>query len=240
MKMILVLLLAFLLAGFSATAQNTIQPGDPTIRYDWIKPSHDFYRNTVTDSAGNPRYDFVMEDFTIVDSVKKQIVFARYRQVPPGSFSTDTSFTDLTLKPLSMHEFFFQREVSFEMSFSDELASVRTIRKGVATEKTYPMKRGYFENNMIEYIFGWLELKKGVTYTLDNFNKDAPSPSEPYAVEYAFDDAWILGAGRRIDCRVIRFVHGSTTGYVWVDKASHQVLKAEGTFKGGMYVMTRV
>jgi hypothetical protein len=181
-----------------------------------------------------------MEDFTIVDSVKKQIVFARYRQVPPGSFSTDTSFTDLTLKPLSMHEFFFQREVSFEMSFSDELASVRTIRKGVATEKTYPMKRGYFENNMIEYIFGWLELKKGVTYTLDNFNKDAPSPSEPYAVEYAFDDAWILGAGRRIDCRVIRFVHGSTTGYVWVDKASHQVQKAEGTFKGGMYVMTRV
>ena len=90
MKMILPLLLA----GFSAAAQNTIQPGDPTIRYDWIKPAHDFYRNTVTDSAGNIRYDFVMEDFTIIDSVRKQIIFARYRQVPPGSFSTDTSFTD--------------------------------------------------------------------------------------------------------------------------------------------------
>ena len=236
MKMILPLLLA----GFSAAAQNTIQPGDPTIRYDWIKPAHDFYRNTVIDSAGNIRYDFVMEDFTIIDSVRKQIVFARYRQVPPGSFSTDTSFTDLTLKPISMHEFFFQREVSFGMSFGDELASVTTTRKGVVSVKTYPMKRGYFENNMIEYIFGWLELKKGVTYALDNFNKDAPSPSEPYTVEYAFDDAWILGAGHKIDCRVIRFVHGSTTGYVWVDIASHQVLKEEANFKGGTYVMTKV
>ena len=236
MKMILPLLLV----GFSAAAQNSIQPGDPTIRYDWIKPAHDFYRNTVTDSAGNIRYDFVMEDFTIIDSVKRQIVFARYRQVPPGSFSTDTSFTDLTLRPLSMHELFFQREVNFEMAFSDELASVRTIRKGVASVKTYPMKRGYFENNMIEYVFGWLELKKGVMYTLDNFNKDAPSPSEPYAVEYAFDDTWILGAGRRIDCRVIRFLHGSTAGHVWIDKATHQVLKEEGSFKGGMYVMTKI
>lgn len=102
-----------------------------------------------------------MEDFTTIDSARKQIVFARYRQVPPGSFSTDTSFTDLTLKPLTMHELFFQREISFDMSFGDELASVRTIRKGVASVKTYPMKRGYFENNMIEYVFGLLELKKG-------------------------------------------------------------------------------
>jgi hypothetical protein len=241
MKMILPLLLA----GFSAAAQNTnqqhiIQPGDPTIRYDWIKPAHDFYRNTVTDSAGNTRYDFVMEDFTIIDSVKKQIVFARYRQVPRGSFSTDTSVTDLFLKPVSMHELHFQRDVSFEMSFGDELASVRTIRKGVASVKTYPMKRGYFEDNMIEYIFGWLELKKGVTYSLDDFNKDTPSPSNAYTLEYAFDDPWILGAGSKIDCRVIRFVHGSNTGYIWVDKASHQVLKEEGSFDGLMYVMTKV
>jgi hypothetical protein len=232
--------LLLLLAGFSATAQNTVQPGDPTIRYDWIKPSHDFYRNTVTDSAGNILYDFVMENFTTIDSVKKQIVFARFRQVPAGSFSTDTSFTDLNLKPLSMHELFFQRETSFEMSFGDTLAGVRTVRKGVASVKTYPMKRGYFENNMIEYIIGWLALQKGTTYILDDFNKDASAPSDPYTIEYAFDEAWIMAAGHRMDCRVIHFVHGSTTGYFWVDKASHQVLKEEGSFKGGMYVMTKV
>ena len=29
----------------------------------------------------------------------------RYRQVPVGSFSTDTSVTDLFLKPVRMHEY---------------------------------------------------------------------------------------------------------------------------------------
>lgn len=236
MKMLLLLLLT----GFSAAAQTTIHPGDRIIRYDWIRPAHDFYRNTVTDSAGNIRYDFVMENFITIDSGKKQIVFARYRQVPAGNFSTDTSFTDMALKPVSMHEVFFQRGVSYDMSFGDALATVKANRKGVVTTTTYPMKSGYYEDNMIEYIFGWLELRKGITYTLDNFNKDTPAPSDPYIIEYSFDDAWILGAGRRIDCSVIHFVHGANVGHIWVDKATHQILKEEGTFKGGMYVLTKI
>jgi hypothetical protein len=221
-------------------AQTTIKPGDKTIRYDWIQPAHDFYRAVITDTSGKVTADYVMEDFTMIDPASKQITFARYRQVPAGSFSTDTSVTDRFLKPIRMHEIFYQRNIIEDMQFGDTQASVKTVRKGVESAKTYPMKAGYFENNMIEYIFGYLDLKKGVTYTLDNFNKYTPAPSDPYTIEYALDDVLNLPAGHNVSCTVLHFIHGSTTGYTWIDNTTHSILKIIGNFKGGRYVITKV
>ena len=93
------------------------------------------------------------------------------------------------------------------------------------------MKSGYFEDNMIEYIFGYLDLKKGVSYIMDNFNKDTPAPSDPYIIEYAFDDIWELAPGHRLECRVLHFIHGDTVGYIWIDKSNNQMLKEEGVYK---------
>ncbi|HVW15190.1 MAG TPA: hypothetical protein VHB54_15270 [Mucilaginibacter sp.] len=236
----LIVLCIVLLAALTLHAQITIKPGDSNIHYDWLKPSHDFYRNVITDTMGKELYDFVMEDFTIVDTGNRQIVFARSRQVPAGSFSVDTSVTDLHLKPIRMHEIHYQRTVSFDMRFSETEASVKTARKGVESTKDYPMKRGYFEDNMMEYIFGYLDLKKGTIYTLDNFNKDTPSPSDPYTVEYAFDDVWNVAPDHRVYCTVLRFTHGGTTGYIWIDKSTHLMVKTIGNFKTGSYVLTKM
>src|ERR1700748_591791 len=93
-----------LVATFFVNAQVTIKPGDKIIRYDWIKPSHDFYRNQGSDTSGKVTYDFIMDDYTFIDQANKYIAFARTRQVPAGSFEADTSLTDLSLKPVSMHE----------------------------------------------------------------------------------------------------------------------------------------
>lgn len=234
------IILLSLLIATAANAQRVIKPGDALIRYDLIKPSHDFYKNIITDTSGKVVYEFVMDDVTTIDPVSKQITFARTRQVPVGSFSADTSVTDQWLKPISMHEVHPQRNVSFEMTFGDTLARVTTVRKGVTSVKTYPMKSGYFEDNMTEYVFGYLGLEKGVTYTLDNFNKDTQWPSDPYTIEYAFDDVWELAPGHWLYCMVIHFIHGNTTGHIWIDKNTHQVLKEEGTFKGGMFVVSKV
>lgn len=226
--------------AFLASAQVTIKPGDNIIHYDWIKSSHDFYRNRISDSTGKIIYDFMMEDFTSINPVNKRITFARSRQVPPGSFSTDTSVTDLFLKPIRMHEIHYQRNVTFDMTFEDGQASVQTIRKGVSSVKNYPMKSGYFEDNMIEYIFGYLDLKKGVTYTLDNFNKDTPAPPDPYQIEYAFDDVWNLAPDHQVYCTVMRFIHGGTSGYIWIDKSTHLMVKTLANFKKGSYVLTKI
>ncbi len=139
-----------------------------------------------------------------------------------------------------MHETHDKEDVQFDMQFGDTLASVRTTRKGVSSSKRYSMKKGYFEDNMIEYIFGYLDLQKGVVYTLDNFNKDTPSPSDPYTLEYIFDDTWFVAADQQIPCMMIRFTHGATTGYIWVDKRTRQVLKFAGQFQNGSYVVRRL
>jgi hypothetical protein len=126
------------------------------------------------------------------------------------------------------------------MTFGETEATVNTLRKGVSADKKYPMKSGYFEDNMIEYIFGYLDLKKGVTYTLDNFNKDSPAPSDPYILEYAFDDAWQLTSDHKINCTVLRFTHGDTSGYIWIDKSTHLTVKTIANFKTGSYLLTKM
>jgi hypothetical protein len=219
-------------------AQNNLRPGDPHIKTEWLTSSHDFYRNVITDSSGNIKYDFMMENVCAVDTQAKRITFARFRQVPIGSFSTDTSVTDLSLKPFRMHEIHQQRHVSFEMEFEDRKATVKTTRNGTATTKSYPMETGYFEDNMIEYIFGCLQLEKGKTYLMNNFNPATPG-NDPYTVRYEFDDTWIPAADLKITCTVLYFTHGSTTGYIWLDKSSHKILKTLGRSKDYTYVLTR-
>jgi hypothetical protein len=222
---------ALVAVAIGGRAQNVIRPGDKLVQADLIKPSHDYYKNVATDTTGKLLWEFMMEDVTTIDTAHERIIFARSRQIPLGYFSMDTSITDFSLKPISMHEVHVQYNVSFEMSFGDTLATVTTLRQGKTSLKQYPMKPGYFEDNMIGYIFGALQLKKGVPYWLDNFNKDTPTPSDPYEIEYVFDD---------MGCSVIHFIHGKTEGHIWIDKGTHQLVKQEGAFKGGSYVITKV
>ena len=239
MKQFLYLWLLLIMTSLSQ-AQITIRPGDRIIRYDWIQPSHSFYRNVISDTAGNVKYDFMMDDYIIIDPQTKAITFARYRQVPAGYFEADTSVTSPALKPIRMHEVHSPQNVTYQMDFGDTLATVTTNRKGIISVKNYGMSSGYFEDNMIGYIFGYLELKKGITYTLDNFNKDAAAPSDPYTLEYAFEDVWHLAPDHNLYCTVVRFTHGGTSGIIWIDKSTHEVIKTVATFKTGSYVLTKI
>jgi hypothetical protein len=236
------LFLTSLLLGVFTVAytQTSIRPGDKIIRQDLLKPSHEFYKAFGTDTLGNIKYEWVNDQVISIDSATGRITFARSRQVPVGSMSTDTSVTDRYFRPIRMHEVHVQRNVSFVMTFEERQAIVQTLRKGVSSLKTYPMKSGYFEDNMIEYLFGYLDLQKGIVYSLDNFNKDTPSPSDPYSIEYAFDDLWALDAGRVLHCRVIHFIHGEKTGYIWIDKETRQMIKEVGSDRFGMFSITRI
>lgn len=217
-----------------------IKPGDKIIRQDLIKPSHDLYKAFGADSLGKIKYEWVNDQVISIDSATGQIVFARSRQVPVGSFSADTSVTDRDFRPIWMHEVHIQRNVRFVMTFDERQASVQTFRKGTTSVKNYSMRPGYFEDNMIEYIFGYLDLKKGVVYSLDNFNKDTPSPSDPYTIEYVLDDLWSLDAGGVLSCRVIHFIHGEKTGYIWIDKETRRMIKEVGNDRFGTFSITRI
>ncbi|TSJ44468.1 hypothetical protein FO440_09900 [Mucilaginibacter corticis] len=228
MKKIWILFTLLTLCIYS-NAQNIISPGSPEIKTERIHPSHDFYKNVITGPDGKLLYEFMMENYQWLDSAKQQWVFARYRQVPRGYFSTDTSYTDLRLMPLHMHEIHFQQNVDIQMQFEAEKATVTTIRKGQSTTKTYAMTPGYFEDNMIEYLFGYLELKKGVTYKLDNFNP-ATSGSDPFTVTYSGDGD---------HSKVFTFTHGDTRGRIWIDNKTHQILRQEGQSPKWHHVVTK-
>jgi len=218
---------------------QTIKPGDNTIDYTLIKPSHQFYKNITWDTVGNIKYEFMMENVIKMDSSKQRITFSRFRQVPIGFMSADTSVTDFSFRPVSMHEVHIQQKRTYEMTFSATAVSVRKEYKGVVTNKTYPMNAGYFEDNMIEYIFGYLKLKKGITYTLDNFN-EATGGNDPYIIKYAFDDSLDLPGYEELNCSVLSFTHGGTTGLIWINKKTHDMVKQLGQFKGGTYVVVKL
>jgi hypothetical protein len=238
MKTILTFLALVILC--QSQAQQIIQPGDPILRGDLIRPSHHLNKAFSADSAGNITAEWVNDEVITIDSAAGHIIFARSRQVPIGYYFTDTSITDLSLKPISMHEMHYHQNVGYGMDFGPTNATVHTNRRGTLSDKSYPMKSGYFEDNMIEYVFGYLDLKKGVMYTLDNFNKDTPSPSDPVKIEYVFDDIWILPAGIRLNCRVLHFIHGSASGYVWIDKETHEQVKEVENAKWGTFSATRM
>ena|SRR6185312_13483697 len=243
MKAILIslaLLIALLLSPGRNKAQTIVKPGDPLLRSDLIRSSHDYYKAVMTDTAGKVIYEWVNDQVISVDNAAGRITFARCRQVPVGSYSTDTSITDLSFTPISMHEVHYQRNVSFTMDFQATSATVHTMRKNVPSDRSYPMKSGYFEDNMIEYVYGYLDLAKGQTYTLDNFNKDAAAPSDPVTVEYAFDDVWMLDTGGMLNCRVLHFTHGATTGYIWIDKKTRAMVKELGNSGKGNFCLTRI
>ncbi|HEV2481201.1 MAG TPA: hypothetical protein VGS79_16120 [Puia sp.] len=243
MKAILIslaLLAILLLAPGRNKAQTIVKPGDPLLRSDLIRSSHTYYKAVVTDTADNIVYEWVNDQVISVDSAAGRITFARARQVPVGSYSTDTSITDLSFKPISMHEVHYRQNVSFTMDFDATNATVHTMRKGSPSDRSYPMKSGYFEDNMIEYVYGYLDLAKDRSYTLDNFNKDTPSPSDPVTVEYAFDDVWMQGTGGLLYCRVLHFTHGAVTGYIWIDKKTRAMIREMGRFGKQNFCITRI
>jgi hypothetical protein len=234
-------MLLFLLTPMLQTrAQQVIKPGDPILRSDLIRSSHNYYKAVSTDSLGILQYQWVNDQVITVDSAAGRIIFARARQVPVGSYSTDTSITDLSFKPISMHEVHYRQNVSFTMNFNPENATVHTDRRGVGSDRSYPMKNGYFEDNMIEYVYGYLDLEKGRTYVLDNFNKDTPSPSDAVTVEYVFDDIWMLNTGVLLNCRVLHFIHGAVNGYIWIDKETRDMVREIGNFGKVMFSINRI
>jgi hypothetical protein len=223
-------------------AQTQINIGSKELRSDLISSSHNFFKVYDTDSVGNIVDEFINEQVITVDKAHGTITFARSRQVPVGSFMEDTSVTDLAFKPVHMHEMHNKQQVYYVMNFWDTVATVNKFKNGQGVSTTaFPLKPGYVEDNMIEYLYPYLDLQKGTVYNLTNFNKDVPNGFSNVTVEYAFDDIYMVGT-HPVICRVLRYVNGRYWGYVWIDKDNRSVIREIGSDKlsGLIYSVTKV
>ncbi len=217
--------IAIFLFAFNASAQMVLKANDPLIRYDLIKPAHTFSKVITLDSAGNKKTEFVNESVVAINEQTHLITFSRYRQVPLGRIGIDSSI--ISPAPVSMH--FLDHPLKYELNvtFKPVTVEVRSFIKGVHNNEVFKMTEGYFDDNILEDICGYLPFKKGIKYNLDCFRYESKKSKgiNSYQIEYLFDDYLPGEKGKNDECKVMSFMNGYEKGYLWVDKKSNELVK---------------
>ncbi len=233
----LVCLLFFLVPAVNA--QAILKASNPAIRYDLIKPLHTFAKVSIIDSVGNVKQEFVNETVVKPDSATHQIIFTRFRQVPVGRFMVDSSV--IGPSPVSMHSVDNPLKRELTVKFSSTSVAVKSFIKGVHKEEAFTMKEGYFDDNMLEDIAGYLPLQKGVDYYLECYRYESTESKgvNPYHIKYLFDDYLKNANGQYTAGKVLYFTNGYSTGYVWIDKLTHENLKEVIDFGTGTAIITK-
>lgn len=216
-----------------------IKSNDKSVRYDLIKPVHDFDKVMSFDLTGRLTSEFINENLVKVDSVRHYISFIRSRQIPMGHIYTDTSVTS-TSGPISYHETSNSQAYEVKATFRLNSVQAQGNRKGTITNKTTQISAGYFDDNTIENMIGILSIKRGIRYHLECYRFESKAEINPFDVEYVMDDFTTDHKGLLTPCEVIYFKHGFAYGYVWVDKETRQSLKETIFYPDHYSVITAV
>ena len=231
---------AALLMVVTLRAQTTISADDPSIRYDLIQPAHTFAKVSYYDSAGNKTLEFVNENVIRRDSATGRLTFCRFRQVPLGRMSYDTSL--IGPGPLQYH--FSCTPLTYEVNaqFTPTGAQVQSLVRGVHKNEFYPMSAGYFDDNLVEDLSGYLPLQKGQRYTLHSFRFESQSTKgvTTYQIEYVGDDYLTGAGGLALRCRMLSFETSFEQGTLWVSEHSGELLKMVLKIGSALVVLVKV
>jgi hypothetical protein len=234
----IILLFAIIINGFSAGAQIHLNAHDKSIRYDLIKPEHSVYKSTSFDTAGNVTGEYAIDHVTKIDTAHNEIDFINSVPLSTGRLLIDSSIDNysgsaryiLTTIPSTKYEFIKYLPTSVE---------AHNIIKGVSSTKTTTMSEGYFDDNSIWDILGYIPFKKGIKYQLDCYGTDTHTQvSIPYEIEYLFDEDNREPSGTVINSMVVKASYSGSTIYVWINKKTHTRIKMLGQGKG--YSFTEV
>ncbi|HVU55661.1 MAG TPA: hypothetical protein VHD83_11445 [Puia sp.] len=223
MKLLLLTpLLALMLAAHS---QTVIRPGDASIHYEWLVPSHDFYKVVVFDSVGHHLMEFMNEQVQVIDTGNGTILSVRVRQAPFGRLMRDSSICTSHLTPLRMHEFDEPKTFEHDFRFAGREAYVSEFKKGVLKKDTFNMEEGYFDENSVEGFFACMTFEMGHVYRINAFRIGHPGTINAYEMEYVFDDTRGQTGDNDLNCKVLRFKNAYSNGYIWVDVQRHKMVK---------------
>jgi len=222
--------------SLTADAQIRLNAQDKSIRYDLIKPEHSYRKVTTFDSAGNVTSEFVVDHLTKIDTAHKEIDFINSVEFG-GRLIIDSSvdnysgsaYYTLTSLPSTKHEYIKYLPTSVE-AFN--------VIKGVSSAKTTMMSEGYFDDNSIWDILGYIPFKKGITYQLDCYGTDTHTQvSIPYEIEYLFDEDNREPSGDVVNSMVIKVSYEGSAHYIWINKTTHLFVKESMQGKGHSFTM---
>jgi hypothetical protein len=228
----IIVLLAITVYGLTAGAQTHLNSNDKSIRYDQIKPEHSLYKVTSFDTAGNVTRELVVDHLTKIDTAHNEIDFINSVQYAPGKLLIDSSIDNysgsaryiLATIPSTKYEFIRYLPGSVE---------AHNIIKGVNSTKTTAMSKGYFDDNSIWDILGYIPFKKGIRYQLDCYGTDTHTQvSIPYEIEYLFDENNKEPGGTVVNSMVLKVSYSGSIGYIWINKNTHLMIKETAQGKG--------
>jgi len=237
-KLTIKLLFAIAINGLTASAQIHLNAHDKSIRYDLVKPEHSLRKVTSFDTAGNVTEELVVDHVTKIDTAHNEIDFINSVQYAPGKILIDSSIDNyagsaryiLATMPSTKYEFIKYLPTSVE---------AHNIVKGLSSTKTTAMNEGYFDDNSIWDILGYIPFKKGIKYQLDCYGTDTHTQvSIPYEIEYLFDEDDREPGGTVINSMVLKVSIPESTYYIWINKKTHLLIKFLGQGKG--YSFTEV
>ena len=222
--------------SLTAGAQIHLNAHDKSIRYDLIMPEHSFRKVTTFDSAGNVTGEFVVDHLTKIDTAHKEIDFINSvgymgRLIIDSSVDnySGSAYYTLTSLPSTKHEY---------IKYLPNSVEAINVIKGVTSTKTTVMSEGYFDDNSIWDILGYIPFKKGISYQLDCYGTDTHTQVNiPYEIEYLFDEDNFEPGGGVVTCIVLKLSHEGIANYVWINKKTHLFIKESMHGKGGSFTM---
>ena len=236
------LLVALILLTFLAQAQPVLKTGDKSIRYELIKPGVDVYKITTTDSAGKIIMEFTSRHTVSVNAAKGWVILAQDNYLPDGRRLLDSTIADInTLSPVRMRMVTTPHFMSMNLDFQSNQVHAMADKPGKKTDTLHAMEEGYFDSNLLEYLFGLLPYKKGFKATLNVYTFER-NGMDPFSVEYVGEDVLTGPGGTMTWCYLAKTGNSKTApdATIWIEKATGKVLKHVVPMGKMYYIITKV
>lgn len=169
------------------------------------------------DSTGAVTGIIINENVVTIDTSTHQIIFTRTRQYPTGHLLADTSVAG-QVGPVRFHATSLPLTYEVKVAFNKYSVDAQALRRGIRTSRTNTFASGYFDDNIVEELFGFLPIEHGRKYHLEAYRFESKDGSNPYDIEYVFDDFLQTSASGVVACKVLHYMNGYSSGYIWVDK----------------------
>lgn len=238
-----ILLIAMLLLLTHIThCQSLMKAGDPSIRYELVKPGATLYKIATTDSTGKILTEFTCRQTVSVNADKGWVILVQQMTLPDGRILLDSTIADSkTLAPVRMRMVTTPSFMQMDLQFQAQAVHAVANKGGKKTDTLHRMEAGYFDSNLLEYLFGLLPYKKGFTATLNAYTFEKQG-MDPWQVEYVGEDMLSLGNGHSIQCHVAKTGNAGKApdALAWIEKSTGRVIKRVIPMGKMFYIVTKV
>lgn len=222
--------------------QAVVKAGDPSLRYDLIKPGVTLYKIMTADSTGKVLAEFTCRHTVSVNNARGWVILSQQFQLPDGRTLLDSTIAQLnTLAPVRMRMVTSPHFMKMDLDFRAQEVHAIADKGGKKTDTLHKMEEGYFDSNLLEFVFGLLPYKKGFKATLNAYTFER-NGMDPFEVEYVGEDVLTTAGGTIAYCYIARTGNAGNApdAMAWIEKSTGKVIKRVIPLGKMYYIITKV